>query len=145
MKIKTELRKEKINERFIGWVLKAQLNWEEKVALRDAIRKITSKEGVKKLLENKKSIYVDFDKSPLGYAMTGKTGISFNTIITDTDGIDHDTYRSILLFDDVIEYNTMKEFMGKVDFVDFKGSLRTYYNEKRREGVEGFERKPTNF
>ena len=58
MKIKSTLRKEKINEKFISWVLKAQLTWEEKVALRDAIRKITSKEGVKKLLENKKFIEI---------------------------------------------------------------------------------------
>lgn len=145
MKIKTELRKEKINERFISWVLKAQLTWEEKVALRDAIRKITSKEGVKKLLENKKFIEIEFDKRPLGFLMSGSTGLTFNTIMVDTDGMSHDCYRSIPLFEDEVEYNTVNEIMGKVDFVEFKGSLRTYYNEKRRKGVDGFERKPINF
>ena len=145
MKIKSELRKLNVDEKFIGWVLKSRLSWEEKVALRDAIRKITSKEGVKKLLENKKFVEVEYDEHPLGYMMSGRTGLTHNTIVTDTSGIDQDTYRTVPLFEDEVEYNTLKEFMGKVDFVEFKGSLRTYYNEKRREGVKGFERRPLNF
>ena len=145
MKVKSTLRKERVDENFIKWILKAQLSWEEKVALRDAIRKITSKEGVKNLLENKKSIYIDFDEHPLGYSMTGKTGLTHNIIITDTTGVNHDTYRSVILFDDEVEYNTMKEFIGKVDFARLKASLRTRYNEQRRKGVKWFERKPLNF
>lgn len=145
MKIKSTLRKEKINESFISWVLKAQLTWEEKIALRDAIRKITSKEGVKKLLNNKKFVEVEFDEHPLGMIMSGVSGLTFNTVMTDTAGVEYEWYRTIPLFEDIIEYNTMLEFMGKVNLVKFKASLRTYYNEKRREGVKGFERRPLNF
>lgn len=145
MKIKSTLRKEKINEKFISWVLKAQLTWEEKVALRDAIRKITSKEGVKKLLERRNIVEVGFDEHPLGYMMSGVSGLTFNTVMTDTAGVEHEWCRTIPMFEDIIEYNTMKEFMGIVNYVQFKASLRTYYNEKRREGVDGFERKPINF
>lgn len=145
MKIKSTLRKEKINEKFINWVLKAQLTWEEKIALRDAIRKITSKEGVKNLLENNKFVEVEYDEHPLGHMMSGSTGLTHNIIITDTAGVDHKWYRTVPLFEDEIEYNTEKERLGKIDFVEFKGSLRTYYNEQRRKGVDGFERKPVNF
>lgn len=145
MKIKSELRKANMDENFIKYALMAKLTWEEKVALRDVVRQIASQEGVKKLLKNKKSIYTEFDEFPLGYSMTGRTGLTYNTLITDTAGVDHDTYRSVLLFEDEVEYNTMKEFMGKIDLVRFKASLRTRYNEQRRKGVKGFERTPLNF
>ena len=145
MKIKSELRKLNVEEKFISWVLKAQLTWEEKVALRDAIRKITSKEGVKKLLNDKKFVEVEFDEHPLGYLMTRKAGITFNTIVTDSEGIDHDTYRSVLLFDDLVKYNTMKKLVGFEYINKFKASLRTRYIENHMKGVKGFERKPLNF
>lgn len=145
MKIKSELRKLNVEEKFISWVLKAQLTWEEKFALRDAVRQIASQEGVKKLLDSKKFVEVGFDEHPLGMIMSGVSGLTFNTVMTDTAGVEHEWYRTIPLFEDIIEYNTMLEFMGKVNLVKFKASLRTYYNEQMRKGVKGFERKPINF
>ena len=153
MKIKSELRKLNVDEKFIKWVLNSQLTWEEKRSLRDAIRKIVEKEGVKKILDNRKFVEIEFDEHPLGHIMSGVTGLTFNTIVTHTDGVDRDVYRSLLLFDDEVEYNTelwigfmshnFKRFSDTIG--KFKASLRTYYNEKRREGVKGFERRTLNF
>ena len=153
MKIKSTLRKENVDERFIKLVLMSNLTWEEKIALRYVVRKITSKEGVKKLLKRKKVVEVEFDEHPLSMVMTGITGLTHNIIITDTAGVEHEWRRTTPLFEDEVEYNTewwigfmshnFKKYSDEAG--KLKASLRTYYNEKRREGVKGFERKPTNF
>ena len=145
MKIKSELRKMKVRNTFIKMVGEANLTWEEKIALRDAVRKIVDKEGVKKIIDRKGYVIMDFDRRPIGHIMSGVAGLTFNTIITDRDGVEHGTYRSLILFDDEVEFNTLKEIMGRISYVNFKASLRAYYNGKRREGVKGFERKPLNF
>ena len=60
MKIKSELRKMKVRNTFIKIVGEANLTWEEKVALRDAVRKIVEKEGVKKNNRQKRLCYNGF-------------------------------------------------------------------------------------
>ena len=111
------------------------------------------KEEIKEIVNRKKSFYVEFDKHPLGHVISGKSGLTFNTIMVDTDGIEHDTYRSLVLFDDVIEYETflwtgyMSSNFKKYheNTAKFKASLRSYYYEKYEKGVKGFERRPLNF
>ena len=153
MKLKSELRKLNVDGNFVKYALNSKLTWEEKVALRDAIRNIAEKEGVKKIVNRKSSVIIDFDEHPLGYTITGKAGLTFNTIMVDTDGIEHDTYRSMILFNDLVEYetflwsgymsNNFKQFHEKI--AKFKASLRAYYYSKHEEGVKGFERRPLNF
>ena len=42
MKIKSELRKMNVDEKFIGWVLKSRLSWEEKVLMGSKENLLTS-------------------------------------------------------------------------------------------------------
>ena len=153
MKIKSELRKMKVNSDFIAWVIKAKLTWEEKIALRDAVRKIASKDGVKKLLEKERHVEVEFDECPLGMVMSGCCGLTHNILIKDTSGVEHEWYRTIQMFEDDIEYKTVlwtgymshnfKQFHD--NHAKIKASLRTRYQELYEKGEVGFERRPLNF
>lgn len=146
MKINSELRKLNVGRVFIKMVGEANLTWEEKVSLRDAVRSIVEKEGVKKIADRKDYVIMDFCEYPLSINVKpGCAGITFNTIMVDRDGVEHSTYRSTPLFEDIIQYNTMKEIMGVGCCNKLKAALRTRYIENRMKGVKGFERKPLNF